>query len=452
MRGRRLQSAGVEKATISMAARARTSVSAEPLDGALVGRVPASKSLCLRWIWTAALSRGVTRLGPLNPGQDVRQALVSVATLGARVREEGARAWIEPACRGVHAARWEAGESGTLASFLLAAAGLGVFAGGAPRSVAIGARGSLRQRRRDALLLALVKGGATLGRPGWPIEIEAAPARAEWTLERPSSSQEVSALLFALAAQSPAGRLIVLGPIPSRPYVDMTIRVLRLAGLRVTEHRNAWHTRFALAGTLTAPAFPVRIEPDFSLAAFVLASGALRGVEARVGALTPRSPQGDRAIVPALNQLGCTAGFDASGVFVRGVPQRSADFDLCDCPDLAPVLVPLCARAVMNSGQPCTLRGLETLAGKESSRLDVLVEMLERTGFVARGGAGEIEIRSRRRAVERPLLDSHGDHRMAFAAGLFAHLCASVELERAEAVHKTWPRCWADLQLQARRA
>ncbi|NUP97381.1 MAG: hypothetical protein HUU28_14565, partial [Planctomycetaceae bacterium] len=96
------------------------------------------------------------------------------------------------------------------------------------------------------------------------------------------------------------------------------------------------------------------------------------------------------------------------------------------------------------------LKGLETLPGKESSRIEVLCEGLRAAGWQAEASASELVVRAGawRGGLERPpevVLDPHGDHRMAFAFALLGLVRPGVFVRAPECVAKSWPSFWKDL-------
>ncbi|MBK7877596.1 MAG: hypothetical protein IPJ77_18055 [Planctomycetes bacterium] len=422
-------------------------------------RVPGSKSLAQRLLIVASLASDETRITALPDGEDVlaaRRTARLVATevedlAPAAVRIVGRppgphRGWSPPDPLPV-------GESGTLARLALAALG---FCGRAGAGFELAPFGTLARRSSPALVDALRAAGVGLesasggdARATFALRVRPIGPPSDLVLERPSSSQEVSALLVALAAYPDEIELVVVGAIPSRPYLEMTLALLRRFGVAV-ETAVAAHgeERFRVRGPLRPGAAPWVVEPDASSAAVALAAGCLSGGELRVPGLSRASTQGDVRIVDHLAAFGCDARADEDGLFARGAPTRCVELDLEREPDLAPVLAAVAAAAAWNSGARSTLTGLGTLPGKESSRIAVLAGGLAALGFEAHAGADRLAIgpgacRARSEAIE---LDPHGDHRMAFAFALLGLVRPGVWVRDADCVRKSWPRFWRDLE------
>jgi 3-phosphoshikimate 1-carboxyvinyltransferase len=377
-----------------------------PLRGEL--RVPGSKSIAQRLLVCGMLAEGASDVRGLPEGDDVRHAERLAADFRAG------------------AAVLHVGESGTLARLAAAA----VAFHGRADGVRLEGEGSLRRRSSPALLAALEGAGVGVKAGPWPLHLAPAvpPARVE--LRGPSSSQEVSGLLIALAASGEAHELDVRGVIPSRPYVDLTVSVLARFGATVTAAKGTEGERFGVRGPLRVPSAGVEVEPDASLAAVGLAAACMTGGEVSVPGLSQDSAQGDVRASEHLSRFGDPL-------------QRGARLDLAGEPDLAPVLAAVAAAVP----EETHLSGLGTLPGKESSRIEVLVRGLTAAGCAAHGTAEALTITGPRTwPRERVVLDPAGDHRMAFAFALLGLLREGVDVAGPECVGKSWPSFWEDLE------
>jgi 3-phosphoshikimate 1-carboxyvinyltransferase len=438
-----------------------------PVRGRLA--VPGSKSLAQRTLVCAGLCGGTTRIVGLSTGEDVRAALELVEACGARVERASAMpaavaiAGVPP---GPHRG-WtprdalDVGESGTLARLATAALAL---CGRAGRAYEIRARGSLQKRSSRALFAALARAGVVFESADavepverWPVRVRPIGPPSELEIVAPRSSQEVSALLVALAAYPDEIALRVRGEIPSRPYLEMTLHVLREFGVATVHSRANGGETFAVRGPLRAPDIPLEIEPDASSAAVALAAACLTNGELVIPRLGRRSCQGDVRIIDHLARLGCRTSYDDDGLRAAGLPWRGADIDLAGEPDLAPVLAAIgaCVARRVQIGTTedagvTRLTGLDTLPGKESSRIAVLGEGLQAIGL-------EVDVTDRALAIAPGarsaadeqgaiVLDPRGDHRMAFAFALLGLVRPGVFVSDAQCVAKSWPRFWRDLE------
>jgi 3-phosphoshikimate 1-carboxyvinyltransferase len=420
--------------------------------------VPGSKSLAQRVLVCAALAGGSTRVAGLPDGDDVQGALGWLLACGADVRRYGARA-VTITGRPPGPARGlapkgpvDVGESGTLARLATAALAL---CGSSGRSIEIRAAGSLLRRRSPPLFRALRDVDVaceSLGiDDGWPVRVSPVGPPSLVTLRAPVSSQEVSALLVALAAYPDEIHVRVVGEIPSRPYLAMTAAVLRDFGVRLETRPFSDGEEWSIRGPLVPPSPPITIESDASSAAVALAAACISGGRLRVGGIPLDSRQGDVRIVEHLRPFGCRAGRDDRGLWAEGFPTRGARIDLTGEPDLAPVLAAVGAACAIRGGDGgeivTLLTGLETLPGKESSRIAVLAEGLSAVGASVQATDRALEIRaSGVRARGETTLDPRGDHRMAFAFALIGLAVDGVRVRDPQCVGKSWPGFWRDLE------
>jgi len=446
-------------------------------------RPPGSKSIAQRALACALLARGTTRLVGLPGSADVLAALRCARAGGARFpagdRADdrlataflargslGAVVGAPPGPREAERpwATFPVGESGTSARLFTAIAALARPAGSGAE---IAPEGSLLRRGSPALFAALRASGAGVQHAegadaaGFSVSLTSATPPGRLELHHPTSSQEVSGLLIALAAHAGPRELFVVGAIPSRPYVDLTLRTLEAFGARVVveELRGDGHghggARFSVTGPLHAPDGELAIEGDASAAAVALAAGAITGRPVRTPGVGSRSLQPDaRAAREALTLAGCDlSGSDADGLALTGRASRPLEFDCGGSPDLAPPLAAVAAYLARAHGHRSHLTGLETLPGKESSRIEVLARGLREIGLraeardgvalvVAPGDGDPAEGEGDAREVT---LDPAGDHRMAFAFALLSLFEPGVRVRDPGCVAKSWPGFWSDL-------
>ncbi len=444
--------------------------------GGAVGGTPRlspSKSLVQRLLLLGAVAHGRTILCCADREtpwpEDAIRALFSVASLGPATFSDGgsrSRPCMDVQGRGPGepTSSWtiDAGESATLARLATALAALALPPG---TRQSITAEGSLLRRSSVPLFEALRAAGAGLAATEgerWPVSVVAAAPPRWLELREPVSSQEVSGLLLALAATTPhpdvPAELAVRGTIPSRPYLDMTVALLRRYGAQVEERVHDGGSTWRVQGPLVAPDGPFELEPDASAAAVVLAAACLSGGDVTVPGLGEDSLQGDVRIVEHLVAFGCDALSTIACLTARGRPTRGADLDLAGEPDLAPVLAAVGAAVALDPEVPrdaatTVLRGLDALPRKESDRLAVLARGLGAAGLDVSATADSLTIRpGAAGAPAELLLDPDGDHRMAFAFALLGLVRPGVRVATPGCVAKSWPRFWTELErLGARR-
>ncbi len=351
----------------------------------------------------------------------------------------------------------DVGAAGTAMRFLTA-----FFACQDNRTVVLDGTERMRRRPIGLLVDALRQMGASieyLGDEGCPpLKIEGHRLHGgTLTMRGDVSSQFVSALLM-IAPLAGGITLTLEGDIVSRPYIDMTLAMMRHYGIRGSKSGDRCSSIFVPAGNYT-PA-PLEVEGDWSAASYWFALKALLP-ESRIvlSPLRRNSLQGDCAIVEMMAPLGVECAFADDSVVLasnggasspskiegaggsmteaQGVYER----DMAATPDLVPTLaVTLCLLRV-----PYVLTGVATLRIKESDRLAALREELAKLGYVVEVGADSLSYNGNRTETAGEVtLSPHGDHRMAMALSLAATR-HNIVIKDAEVVSKSYPNWWQQL-------
>ncbi|PRP95430.1 3-phosphoshikimate 1-carboxyvinyltransferase [Enhygromyxa salina] len=410
-------------------------------------RPPGSKSLSNRALLLAALATGRTRIEGCLDAEDTQLMLACLARLGIAVERDGPELadGLEldgsprlGSAAGVPAL--DVGTAGTVARFLTAALA------GAPSpswdAVIVDGTPRMRERPMDALLSGLEQLGAVfewLGHPGaLPLRVLGGRGLAggEVVLERPASSQFVSALLIAGCRARGPVRIVLREGTPARPYVDMTLALIETFG-----GDAGWSSSGGDAlevrprGLRACPRYVV--EPDASAASYLLALPVIWGGEVTIPALGSDSLQGDAQFCRVLERFGARVELREHETTVRGVrgapPLRGRDLDLSEMPDmtLTAAVVALFAEG------PTRIRGVEVLRHHESDRLAAGATELRKLGAEVTEHEGGLDIvppaGGPRPAV---VIDTYLDHRMAMA---FA-MVGEVEIADPRCVDKTFPR------------
>jgi len=400
--------------------------------------VPPSKSLTQRALLAAALAgrRSAVRR-PLD-AEDSRLLAVALGGLGFRL-SWGADA-VEALGRDeVGGAELFLGNNGTGARLLLAQ--LAALPGdwlldGSPR---------LRERPVGGLVTTLralgadiaPAGGGRSGADALPLRVRGQTLRGGTVaLDASASSQFVSALLL-LAPRLPGGLEVELAAAPpSRPYVGLTLEVLRAFGAAVeTRGDGRW---FRVAGPLRPATYTV--EGDWSAAAFPCAAVAVAGGAATVAGVRLDSAQGDAVIARLLAEAGCSVRETSDGIAISGPALRPVHADLRDTPDLFPALAVVVA---LVGGR---LTGLAGLATKESDRLAVMVESLRALGLPVRAEGESFTGAGGRPVGHAPAgpLDPADDHRVAMALAVAGTVVPGLRVAQPGCVGKSWPGFWQD--------
>lgn len=387
---------------------------------------PASKSASHRALIACALARGDGHIRALAQNDDLSATQSALAALGAQIAPEEDGVSVcgieQPAPQAV----LNCGESGSTLRFLLpVASALGVCA-------TFTGTGRLPNRPVDMLLKELRKNGCIDDYAGgMPFTVRGKLRGGRYEIDGSVSSQFVTGLLFALPLCEEDSQIILRGRLESRPYVDMTLAVLRRFGIKITETQTGW----LIAGEQRYTPCALTVEGDWSGAAFFLAAGALGGTICCEG-LDPASVQGDRAAAELLAKFGARVTQDGKTTVVDSHPLSCIDIDASDIPDLVPVLAATAAYAKGDT----VITGAARLRIKESDRLASTKRLLEGLG-------GRVTLTDDGMVVHGGLplrggeADSCGDHRIAMAAAIAALGCSGpVVIRGAECVSKSYPR------------
>ena len=258
-----------------------------------------------------------------------------------------------------------------------------------------------------------------------------------------TSSQYITALLL-LAPTLPAGLQLKLeGTIVSRPYIEMTLRLMQYFGVR---HR--WEGNLIAVPPQTYQPQPFRVEADWSAASYYYALAVLfPDTDLALCGLYADSLQGDAVLAEMMEPFGITTVFEPEGVRLRknGKPlPQDFEYDFLRCPDLAQTLAVICA-AVGARGR---FSGLETLRIKETDRIAALQAELAKVGVALRAedpGQGSFVLQGRAKVQGRPVFSTYHDHRMAMAFAPLSVL-GDILVEDPEVVGKSYPTFWEDLR------
>jgi 3-phosphoshikimate 1-carboxyvinyltransferase len=251
----------------------------------------------------------------------------------------------------------------------------------------------------------------------------------------PPSSQFLSALLMVAPYAAHDVMLRITGEFLSRPYVEMTIRVMRSLGVEVLTSEEAH--RFVVPSTQRYAAREISIEPDASAATYFWAAAAITGGRVRVQNLTRASLQGDVAFVDVLARMGCRIDSGTDYLGVEGPKPgslRGIDVDLNEMPDTAQTL----AVAALFADGPTRIRNVANLRIKETDRLAALESELMRLG-------AQIELTEDSLTVVPPAhikpaaIETYDDHRMVMSFTLAGLVADGVVIKDADCVSKSFP-------------
>ncbi|NCI50718.1 3-phosphoshikimate 1-carboxyvinyltransferase [Sediminibacterium roseum] len=398
----------------------------------------ASKSSMQRACAAALLTPGETVL--VNPGKsnDDLAAIDVIQKLGASVEEDAdgnlviRSAGIDPKNNEVNC-----GESGLGIRMFTPIAAL------SKKQITLTGKGSLLTRPMDFFDEILPKLGVKVQSQNGrlPLQIQGPLQPADIEVDGSLSSQFLTGLLMAYGAAGADGVAITVKDLKSKPYIDLTLQVMKHFGWDVVNHN---HERFSFNGNKAQKAAVQKytVEGDWSGAAFLLVAGAIAG-PITVKGLDVFSTQADKAVLQALMDCGCVLSIEPGQIDIGPMPSLKAfHFNANDCPDLFPPLVALAAYCDGTT----VIEGVNRLTHKESNRALTLQEEFAKLGI-------EITLQDDLMLVKGGTLlkgattHSHHDHRIAMAcavAGLRAG--GNVTIEEADAINKSYPDFYEHLK------
>ncbi|WP_299571405.1 3-phosphoshikimate 1-carboxyvinyltransferase [uncultured Williamsia sp.] len=389
--------------------------------------LPGSKSITNRALVLAALADGPSTLRGVLRSRDTDLMLDALRALGVAVSVEADPTTVTVTPGPLHGGHVDCGLAGTVMRFVPSLAAL------ADGVVTVDGDEQMRARPVDVILRALADLGVAVEGTALPFSITgtgSAPGGTV-TLDASSSSQFVSGLLLG-AARFDAGIKIhhVGKPVPSQPHIDMTVEMLRTAGVTVDDgEANTWRVA---PGPIAA--VDRTIEPDLSNAAAFLAAAAATGGSVSVPYWPPRTTQPGAQIVDVLEEMGASTSLADGTLTVRG-PDRLQGItaDLGDIGELTPTIAAVCALA----GSPSTLSGIAHLRGHETDRLAALTA--EITGLGGRCTETADGLRIEPATLRGGTWHSYADHRMATAGALIGLVVDGVEVDDIACTSKTLP-------------
>ena len=394
-------------------------------------KAPASKSMTQRAIAAALLADGQSIIHNPSYCDDSLAAMSIAVGLGARVEPQvnelkinGSAVLKEP--------KLNCGESGLAIRMFSPIAAL------YPAEIKMVGANSLKKRPMFMIEEALNQLGVKCTSSGGfiPLTIEGPIVGGYCEIDGSVSSQLLTGLLMALPLAAGNSEIRV-NNLKSKPYIDMTIQILKSFGISV-ENRD--YSLFRIQGNQKYIPQSYTVEGDWSGGAFLLVAGAING-QLCVRGLRSDSMQSDKLIVNALENAGAHIISGENQIEITRSELKAFEFDATESPDLFPPLVALASYCEGIS----TIKGVSRLIYKESDRAKALQEEFSKMGI-------KIEINDDLMFViggkpQGARVESHDDHRIAMAIAV-ASLGATgkVSIRDSQCVAKSYPGFFDDLR------
>lgn len=397
-------------------------------------KVPGSKSFTHRIMIAAALSDGPsTVINPLR-SQDTLLTLSCLEKMGAKIDDRtdtititGMNGRLAPFDQPIYLAN-----SGTSMRLLtgIAALGQGVYT----------LTGTERMYHRPIghLLSALQQLGVPAvsldGNNCPPVRITGGSTNGgKVAINCSVSSQYLSSLLLMAPCTAKGLDITVThGPV-SRPYIDMTIHIMEMFGIRV---QREGYTRFTVSGGQVYRKGDYLVEPDGSQAGYFWGAAAITGTSVKVKRTSTTSTQGDMKLAQVFEKMGCRVDHDPDGIRVTGGRLSAIEVDMADMPDMVPTLAVVAAFAKGTT----IIRNVAHLKAKESNRLTATKTELERMGITAQSTESELLVTGG--MPKGAEIETYDDHRIAMSFAMAGLKVPGVLIKDPDCVEKSFPNFW----------
>ena len=336
----------------------------------------------------------------------------------------------------------DAGSSGTALRFVTA-----VCASSPGADYIITGTERLMQRPMAPMIEILRKMGAGVQTLG---ENETGPYRVtgnkleggEFSIRGDISSQFISALMLVAPSWNKGMKLWFDTPLVSRPYVEMTARFMNLFGLEVKLNDAMVEVK---PGKYHEPR-GFQVEADWSSASFFYEACSLGCKDVEIEGLIPPgdSLQGDSVTATIFSKLGVTTSYDDKGVSLNsgGEKPERLEQDFKDWPDLVLPVAVACLYGDVNF----KFTGIANLRVKESDRIDSLISESLKLGFVVKADQNSIIWEGEKtEATTDPVIDPHGDHRVAMSFAMVALKTGMIKISDPDVVRKSYIDFWNQL-------
>jgi len=394
-------------------------------------KAPSSKSMTQRAIAAALLADGESIIHNPSYCDDSLAAMSMAVGLGARVEPQvnelkinGSAILKEP--------KLNCGESGLAIRMFSPIAAL------YPVEITMVGANSLKKRPMFMIEEALNQLGVKcISSNGFlPLTIQGPIVGGHCEIDGSVSSQLLTGLLMALPLASKDSEIKVKN-LKSKPYIDMTIQILKSFGITV---KNEDYSFFRIPGNQKYIPHNYIVEGDWSGGAFLLVAGAICGKLCITG-LNRDSKQSDMSIINALENAGAKMTISENQIEISKSELKAFEFDSTESPDLFPPLVALASYCEGVS----IIKGVSRLIYKESDRAKVLKEEFGKLKINIEINDDIMFVTGGRPQAAR--VESHDDHRIAMAVAI-SSLGAKgrVYIRDSQCVAKSYPGFFNDLR------
>ncbi len=380
------------------------------LDGIL--NAPPSKSSAIRYFICAYLSNEKTKINLNKTCSDIDAIINALKSLGVKIEYTDGAYTLYPHKK-VNNVEINAGESASVLRFLLPIL--------SAKNISAKFYGEKSLINRPIKELLEVLKGVKYSSTVLPIKTEGQLKSGEYKIKGDVSSQYVSGLLFALPLLDKDSKIVIDGVLESKPYVDLTVGILKEFGIKVEENEYGY---YVFGNQKYSPVSEINIEGDYSSASFFL-GGNIIGNRVRVLNLNPNGLEPDRKINEYLLK------FNFKGTVL----------DLKNNPDLVPILS-VCSAFSCSKTE---IKGIKRLRYKECDRIKALEENLTKLGINVRSLDDSLIIEGKGKVKGGVTVNGYFDHRIIMAMAILGTMAENpIIIKSAENVDKSYPDFFND--------
>ena len=397
--------------------------------------LPGSKSLSNRLLLLSAISKGQTEVYNILDSDDTSYMLNALNSLGIKyeISDDKTTCLIEGVGGPFSVPETDLylGNAGTAVRPLCA-----VLCSGIGKHIIRGDQRMYERPIKD-LVDALRQLGSNieyLGNDGFPpLRINAHGIKGgQVDIKGNISSQYLTAMLLTSPLSQSPIQINVIGELVSKPYIDMTLSVMKKFGVNVV---NDNYQSFVISGSeqYISPK-TVLVEGDASSASYFMAAAAIGGGPIRLRGIGSESIQGDVQVTEVLNQMGAKVTMGTDWVEVERNTLSGVDLDLNHIPDAAMTI----ATTALFADGPTTIRNIGNWRVKETDRLSAMATELRKVGAEVIEGQDYLKITPPSKILPATI-DTYNDHRMAMCFSLAALGDAPITINDPGCVSKTFP-------------
>ncbi len=397
--------------------------------------LPGSKSVSNRALLLSALSQGKTRLTNLLDSDDVRYMLDALKALNIKYHLSDDRTicdieGVGGKLHSAHPLELFLGNAGTAMRPLAAALCL------ADNNIVLTGEPRMKERPIGHLVDALRQGGAKidyLENEGYPpLHIHGGFTGGKIAVNGSVSSQFLTALLMAAPLASNDTEITIIGDLVSKPYIDITIKMMAMFGVSVI---NNQYQKFVIKANQTyqSPGSYL-VEGDASSASYFLAAAAIKGGTVRVTGVGKKSLQGDTQFAHVLEKMGAKITWADDYIECTHGELNGVDMDMNHIPDAAMTI----ATTALFADGTTTIRNIYNWRVKETDRLSAMANELRKVGATVEEGEDYITITPPAK-LNHAEIKTYNDHRMAMCFSLVALSDTPVTILDPKCTMKTFP-------------